>query len=347
VRDTGIGIPQEKQAAIFSPFLQADSSTTRLYGGTGLGLTISARLVELMRGRIWLDSMPGEGSTFHFTLRLGLQDARNGGRTPPDADAAKERPARPLEVLLIEDNALNRRLAQLAIEKAGHRVLPLDNGAAGLDALARGRFDLVLMDVQMPRMDGIETTRRIREAEKSRGGHVQVIALTAHAMTRDRERCLQAGMDGYLVKPIQAASLIEAVERFHRSASPAQRRVDADALDRSALLERISGDGKLLGEITELFMHEAGRLIRDIRAAIEARDAAEFARCVHTLRGMLRSLSADSAAQLAETLQSLDPASDQQRTAEACEKLVQALAGVKADLRGLAGEVGLSEAAQG
>ncbi len=339
VSDTGIGIPDDKQAAIFAPFLQADTSTTRVYGGTGLGLTISARLVEMMGGRIWLDSRPGEGSTFHFTVRLGLQDGRaaESESEPGPAGAAQaleRRAAQALQVLLIEDNVVNRKLAQITLEKAGHKVAAVDSGAAGLQALERERFDLVLMDVQMPRMDGVATTRAIRDAEQRSGGHVPIIALTAHAMARDRERCLQAGMDGYLAKPIAPATLLEAVERLHIAASREPPAGTAGALDRSALLERAGGDAQLIG----LFSSEAGKMMAAIRQAIAAGDAERFAHTVHTLRGMLRNLSARAADELAAMLQSLDVKISRERAEAICERLDQALAGLHAELRSLARE---------
>src|SRR5258708_3283187 len=215
--------------------LAIQAPVARVYGGTRLGLTISAGPVEMMRGRIWLDSKPGEGSTFHFTVRLGLLDERQVPTAElARAGAAFERRARQeLEVLLIEDNAVNRKLAQIALEKAGHKVLAVDNGTSALGELERGRFDLVLMDVQMPRMDGLETTRAIREAEKRNGGHVPIIALTAHALARDRERCLQAGMDGYLVKPIQPANLLEAIANTHIAAPPPPPPLPEPLLNRS------------------------------------------------------------------------------------------------------------------
>ncbi len=354
VSDTGIGIPAEKQAAIFAPFQQADNSTTRVYGGTGLGLTISARLVEMMRGRIWLESKPGEGSTFHFTVRLGLPQGNRALKAAAEfaragaAAAALEGPGRrELEVLLVEDNAVNRKLAQVTLEKEGHKVLAVDNGADGLEALKRGRFDLVLMDVQMPRMDGIETTRAIRETEKRTGGHVPVIALTAHAMPGDRDRCLQAGMDGYLIKPILPANLLEAIERLHIAVSrqPPLSPEPRDALDRSALLSRVDGDVQLLGEITELFMSESGKLMTGIRDAIRAGDAEGFGRGVHTLRGMLRSLSGNAAEELAGLLQALDPEKERQRAEATCDLLDEAIAGLKAGLSSLAEEAESSGAA--
>jgi signal transduction histidine kinase/HPt (histidine-containing phosphotransfer) domain-containing protein len=354
VSDTGIGIAAEKQAAIFAPFQQADNSTTRVYGGTGLGLTISAHLVEMMRGRIWLDSKPGEGSTFHFTVRLGLPQGNRALKAAAEFERAgaaatvlKGPGGQGFEVLLVEDNAVNRKLAQVTLEKEGYKVLAVDNGAGGLEALKRGHFDLVLMDVQMPRMDGIETTRAIRETEKLTGGHVPVIALTAHAMPADRERCLQAGMDGYLVKPILPANLLEAIEKLHIAVSrqPLLLPEPRDALDRSALLNRVDGDAQLLGEITELFMGESGKLMSGIRDAIRAGDIEGFGRCVHTLRGMLRSLSGNAAEELAGRLQALDPEKEQQRAEATCDLLDQAIAGLKARLSSLAEEAESSGAA--
>jgi CheY-like chemotaxis protein len=196
-------------------------------------------------------------------------------------------------------------------------------------------------------MDGIETTRAIRETEKLTGGHVPVIALTAHAMPADRERCLQAGMDGYLVKPILPANLLEAIEKLHIAVSrqPLLLPEPRDALDRSALLNRVDGDAQLLGEITELFMGESGKLMSGIRDAIRAGDIEGFGRGVHTLRGMLRSLSGNAAEELAGRLQALDPEKEQQRAEATCDLLDQAIAGLKARLSSLAEEAESSGAA--
>src|SRR2546430_6857206 len=232
VRDTGVGIPAEKQAAVFAPFRQVDASTTRHYGGTGLGLTISARLVAMIRGRIWLESTPGKGSTFHFTVRFGLaeraaEEPVHRG-TPAVARRALPRPDAPkLAVLLVEDKSVNRRLAQIVLARHGHAITAVASGAAAPQALQHGRFDLILMDVQMPGMDGIDTTRAIRQSEQRCGRRLPIIALTAHAMAGDRERCLDAGMDGYLVKPIHPTALLDAVERL--GLRPEQAGADADA----------------------------------------------------------------------------------------------------------------------
>ena len=216
VSDNGIGIPPEKQALVFAPFEQADASTTRKYGGTGLGLAISARLVRLMKGRIWVESpWPDEsgklrrGCAFHFNVTLGI------GETMPAAagDAASEGPPASLRILLAEDNLVNQRVAVALLQKRGHSVQVAGSGKQVLEKLAAGgEFDLILMDVQMPELDGIETTLRIREQEKGSGRHIRILAMTAHAMSGDREHCLEAGMDGYLSKPIQPVELFGALE---------------------------------------------------------------------------------------------------------------------------------------
>jgi two-component system sensor histidine kinase/response regulator len=357
--DTGIGIAPEKLKLIFAPFTQADASTTRKYGGTGLGLTISTRLVELMGGKIWVESTVGRGAEFHFTVRLGVANAKPivlGTIAPPevlrgvkvlivddnktnrrilsgmllrwemkpvlveggaealaelatalqegapfpliitdllmpamdgfglierirqkpelatptimmltsaghrgDAVRCKElgvaaylmKPIRQselreaiarvlgarghegaiplvtryslgdardpdaiLRILLAEDNAVNQRLATRLLEKRGHRVMVAANGHEAIDAYAKETFDLVLMDVQMPEMDGFEATAAIREKEKATGTRLPIIALTAHAMKGDRERCLAAGMDGYLSKPIRSQELDEILDTY-------------------------------------------------------------------------------------------------------------------------------------
>jgi PAS domain S-box-containing protein len=206
VSDTGIGIPTEKRVAIFSPFTQADSSTTRMYGGTGLGLTISARLVEMMGGRIWLESEVGQGSRFHFTVRFKVSGKRAESRLMVPLI---EQPAQPtyLHILLAEDNRINQLVATRSLEKMGHSVVVVGNGKEALLLLKTGSFDLVLMDIQMPEMDGLTATARIRDAETITHAHIPIIAMTAHAMKGDRERCLAAGMDGYISKPVIALEL--------------------------------------------------------------------------------------------------------------------------------------------
>jgi PAS domain S-box-containing protein len=219
VSDSGIGIAANACKMIFDPFTQADSSTTRTFGGTGLGLAISARLVRMMGGEIWVESELRRGSQFHFTARLDAahvaEEAAN--RLGIVATPAGSRPLAPmpgwsLRVLLAEDNAVNRLVVTRLLEKQGHQVVAATTGREALAALGKENYDVVLMDVQMPDMDGFEATRTIRTMEKQTGRHQQIIALTAHAMIGDRERCLEAGMDAYLSKPISPLELDELLE---------------------------------------------------------------------------------------------------------------------------------------
>jgi signal transduction histidine kinase/AmiR/NasT family two-component response regulator len=206
VSDTGIGIPANKQAAIFDSFSQADASTTRRFGGTGLGLSIASQLTRLMGGRIWVNSVPNIGSVFHVEIPFQL--------APVDALPALQISAstqhegfRPLRVLLAEDNAVNALLASVLLKKAGHHVTHVVTGRKALDALAVNEFDIILMDVQMPDMDGMEATGLIRRAEVATGRHIAIVAFTAHAMAEDRKRFMAAGADGYLTKPFSPEQL--------------------------------------------------------------------------------------------------------------------------------------------
>ncbi|HEX2066975.1 MAG TPA: ATP-binding protein, partial [Candidatus Thermoplasmatota archaeon] len=210
VADTGMGIPPEKFDRLFRSFSQVDSSTTRTHGGTGLGLAISKRLVELMGGRIWAESTPGKGSTFHFTL--------NASQAIPPVPAAASAfapdpapPPRGLAVLLAEDNPVNQRVALRMLERLGLAADVAGNGEEAVDAVQRRAYDVVLMDVQMPRLDGFGATRRIRALPLARQPYI--VAMTADAMPGDRERCLEAGMDDYLSKPVRMEALGEALGR--------------------------------------------------------------------------------------------------------------------------------------
>jgi signal transduction histidine kinase len=223
VRDTGIGIPVEKHQAILEPFTQADGSTTREYGGSGLGLAITKQMVALMGGHLWLESVVGQGSTVHCTMRLGIDQAPPAPTWPlPRHDRATgPMTRRPLQILVAEDHPVNQRLITRLLEKQGHAVVVVGNGHAAVEALAQQAFDLILMDVQMPDMDGLEATAAIRAQEQARVTHIPIIALTAHALQGDQERCLAAGMDDYVAKPITPADLAAAIARqFDPDAEP-------------------------------------------------------------------------------------------------------------------------------
>jgi PAS domain S-box-containing protein len=208
VRDTGIGISREKRETIFAPFYQVDGSSTRKHGGTGLGLTIASRLVQLMDGRLWVKSELGAGSTFHFTVGFGAGAAAIKAQ---EQTAVQDGTQRSLRILVVEDNPVNRKVAVGILQKRGHLVQTAENGLEALRALETGPFDVVLMDIQMPEMDGLQATAAIREMERTSGAHLPIVAMTAHAMKGDREICLAAGMDAYLTKPIMPKDLFVAL----------------------------------------------------------------------------------------------------------------------------------------
>jgi len=226
VRDTGLGISIDKQKHIFEAFAQEDTSITRRFGGTGLGLTISSSLVNLMGGRIWLDSELGQGSTFHFTAVLGMT-AQNSLQplvnpavtTQPSPEAPAQRT---LQVLLVEDHLINQKLATSLIERWGHRVSIANNGQEAVDALLEQAFDLVFMDMQMPVMDGLEATRRIRSEEQSSGRQrVPIVAMTANAMQTDIDSCMEAGMDDFISKPFKPQDLQQRLTHYAAASTPA------------------------------------------------------------------------------------------------------------------------------
>ncbi|HEX9002624.1 MAG TPA: response regulator [Blastocatellia bacterium] len=448
VSDTGIGIQPEKQARIFEAFTQADGSTTRQYGGTGLGLTISSQLVALMGGRLWVESEPDGGSTFHFTAHfrvqqhsskraahseqinltglpilvvddnatnrrilqstltnwglepvlvesghealLALDQAREAGKpfalvlfdyhmpemdgftlateirrrprmagTPlimltsagqgsewdrrreigiaacltkpvrqaellnaiirilgklpvtPRSAAVRAAPFLPairnksLRILLAEDNGVNQRLAIRLLEKQGHRVAAANNGREALAALAAERFDLVLMDIQMPEMDGFEATASIREQERATGNHLPIIAMTAHAMKGDRERCLEAGMDEYISKPIQSEELFRLIAELVPISEQPKQEPGAVVFDQAAALAQVEGDQELLAELVELFIADCPRLLAEIRQAIAQGQALALAHAAHSLKGAASNFRASGVVVLTQQLEDL------------------------------------------
>jgi len=208
VRDTGIGIPAGMQEAIFQPFTQADSSTTRRYGGTGLGLSICRKLVALMEGKLQVESEPPGGSTFSFTVRMPV--AAVAESPAPAAECRLPRSQRPLRILVAEDNPVNRKVASRLLERMGHQVDAAWDGQQAVVAVEQIEYDLVLMDCQMPNMDGYEATRAIRRL--ARGRRLPIVAMTANALAHDRQRCLDAGMDGFLAKPVSTQHLFDLLE---------------------------------------------------------------------------------------------------------------------------------------
>jgi len=458
VEDTGIGIPAAKQAVIFDSFAQADGSTTRTHGGTGLGLAIAVELVKKMGGRMWVESKPGAGTTFHFTAPLPLKEspllpaidearelaglramvvdnnptnrrivggmlanwqmrptlvgtasaaldelaraARNRNpfavviidaampeldgfalaariqehpnlntarvmmlpSAPPQGAVARctalgisgiltkpvaqaellgaillsrstpravrpapaPEPANParrgLRILLAEDNTVNRALAAGILEKRGHELIRATNGREALEASRDPNIDLILMDVQMPEMDGFEATRCIRDEQEKTGRHVPIVAMTAHAMAGDRERCLEAGMDDYLSKPLQKELLLKLVDRVtsHTEARPAAKAAsatmretvsapapakDEPPFDREALYERFDGDQDTLREVASLFARDTPRFLKQIHEGISHRCPAPIMHAAHTLLSTFGALGAHKAHELTRRLE--------------------------------------------
>jgi CheY-like chemotaxis protein len=215
VRDTGIGIPKEKQDLIFHPFSQADASTTRRFGGTGLGLTIAQKLVRLMGAELEVRSQPSLGSVFFFEVEFPVAEAPKQIGPGPSSPEIKTVDTAPLNILVAEDNLINQKLISRILEKAGHTICLASNGEEALRAYKQGDFDLVLMDIQMPVKSGLEAVAGIRMVESETGrAKVPIVALTAHALEGDRERFLSLGMDGYIAKPIEREELFRVIKSY-------------------------------------------------------------------------------------------------------------------------------------
>jgi CheY-like chemotaxis protein len=215
VCDTGMGIPADKMGLIFEAFRQADGSNTRKYGGTGLGLTISSRLVEVMGGHIWAESEPGKGSVFHFTAEF--QSASPAMQPPRAANPTETRQPvsvgpRPLSILLAEDNPISQKITAKLLESRGHRVTTVENGREVLAILERGDFDVLLMDIQMPLMDGLECAAEIRSRERKSGGRIAIVAITGHTANGYDTRYSQCGMDEFVLKPLRPKELFHAID---------------------------------------------------------------------------------------------------------------------------------------
>ena len=288
VCDTGIGISAGQQDNIFDAFAQADGSMARRYGGTGLGLAICKRLVELMDGTIWVESNIGRGSTFHFTIQLeiGGQIRVHEHQKSTSETVRQNSAVQYLNVLAAEDNPVNQELVRQLLQKGGHTVTMVENGRDALEAIKLDKYDVVLMDVQMPEMDGFEATIRIRDAESTTDRHLPIIAMTANAMTGDKERCLDVGMDSYIAKPVQAAALIEALNGVTNGAESTLRtesiNVDTPlAFDKALVLEQFGGDVILVERIGELFLLGVDAQMQDISNTITDSNALELREAAH------------------------------------------------------------------
>lgn len=320
VTDDGIGIPRDKLVSIFDAFSQADSSTTRKYGGTGLGLAICKQLVQLMGGTIWAESEEGKGSTFHFTAKFARTNQEIESANPPLLPAEK---MHPLDILLVEDNITNQKVATALLGKWNHRVTLAETGKAALAMLREQAFDVVLMDMQMPEMDGLEATRHIRATEKKTGGHVPVVAMTANATQGDRERCLEAGMDDYVSKPIQAKELTAVLDRVSpkKAAAPAKFPASGKKFDYSAALE--ASNQETLRTAGGVFLEHYRGELKKIRSAIAGEDAPALVRNAHALKGLLGYFSATPAINMCIQLEKLGNENDFEAASDLCDKLEQ------------------------
>ncbi|HKY35292.1 MAG TPA: ATP-binding protein [Polyangiaceae bacterium] len=342
VRDTGIGIPADRLPSVFEPFTQVERLGTM--SGTGLGLTISAQLVALMGGEIRVKSTVGTGSVFYVELdfpRANL-DAESLATSTVKSTGRYQSPSR-LRVLVAEDNAVNARVVRHFLEKVGSQVTVAENGSIALEQALSGDYHLILLDVQMPELTGIEVCQQIREHEKALGGHRPIVMLTAQAMKGDREECLAAGADDYLTKPVTRRTLFSAIARLmdqgafgHSSSShlpivtltgeSSSGKIEAAApapesisipglsldvplatgvLDRVELLARVDGDRALLLEIVRLFVEERPALLEAMESALRDGNAQELAKAAHKAKGAFGSLSAPLAQRAAVELELL------------------------------------------
>ncbi len=300
VTDTGIGIPNDYQKMIFDVFTQADSSSTRKYGGNGLGLALCSHLVGMMNGKIWVESEEGKGSAFYFTAHFGLlsEAGEKAAESEPAQEISQVNKQPSLGILVAEDNLVNQRLTAGLLQKAGHRVTIASNGRAALDMIGKQAYDLVFMDVQMPDMDGYETTRVIREREKDTERHIPVIALTAHAMKGDRERCIEAGMDDYLSKPLKKRELFEVIVKYFPAVAgevasePVRQSGKNEVIDRDGALALLDGDAELLDQIWEAFIEDLPRRREALKESVENDDTVLFEREAHSLKSVAGSIGA-------------------------------------------------------
>jgi PAS domain S-box-containing protein len=325
VIDTGIGIPTDKQVVIFQAFEQADTSTTREFGGTGLGLAISSRLVGLMGGSIRLTSEVGKGSDFGFELEFPLSN-ESEARAQKQLHAFPMTTIRPLDILLAEDSPTNQTLAVAILNKSGHKATVANNGVEAFNMFKTQTFDVVLMDVQMPEMDGIEAAREVRRFEQQNGREqTPIIALTAHVMQEDRRRCAEAGMDGYLSKPLRPSELRselsrllgsdedpESTDEAIESVAPAKavQPDEGGLINWSHARKSTLDDPDLLLDIVSAVQEELPALVTQLRTALTETDYKKVFRLAHTIKGALRTFDAKEPMSQCEKLERLARSED-------------------------------------
>lgn len=304
IRDTGIGIQPDQVARLFSAFTQADASTTRKYGGTGLGLAISKQLVEMMGGTIGAESAAGGGSRFWFTAMFEVPQtdapAVSSGQRRLRSPAVTGLPDRCLRILVAEDNAINREVALAQLEKLGARADAVVNGAEAVAAVRSGGYDLVLMDCEMPEMDGFEATRTIRHSLAS---SIPIIAVTADAMPADRERCLREGMNDYIAKPVDVSELKAALSKWLPTAGRGETAAKS-TFHAEALLGRLMGDRHLAATVVNRFIEDVPTQLNVLRERLERADAEGTRRQAHTLKGASATVAAEDLRDIALGIES-------------------------------------------
>ena len=351
VRDTGIGIAPESVKSLFQPFVQADSSTTRHFGGTGLGLSIVRGLVEMMGGQVGADSQPGAGSRFWFVLPLMdvSATAPRADKPAPDVHWAARRFRG--KVLLVEDNAVNQKVAQRFLERLGCEVELAENGEQGIRAWEAGRFDVVLMDIQMPVMDGYTATRLIREKECI-DRHTPIVALTANAMTGQLERCLEAGMDGLLTKPIAIDRLREVLDRIGLAVPEDEVLAEKDvaalvgapaqpsAVDIAQLSELAREDQEFVQSVVLSFEKSMAQLLATMHLAASRGEAQQVARAAHQVKGAAANLRATVLSSLAAEIEASAKTMSQAQMQERLNRLALEIGRATAALQNFAAATG-------
>jgi CheY-like chemotaxis protein/HPt (histidine-containing phosphotransfer) domain-containing protein len=314
VQDSGIGIPSDRMDLLFKPFSQLDGSHTRKYGGTGLGLAICKEFINLMGGDIGVDSTKNVGSKFYFTLQLeqgdkekvvspdSLVPSGSEGKGRIEFSENKTRLTKDsrgtFKILLAEDNFINQKVALRIMSEAGYKADAVMNGLQAVKAAEDNRYDVILMDVQMPEMDGMTATKRIREL-KSENGNVPIIAITAHALMGDKEKCIEAGMDDYLSKPIRSEVLIQKIDKWlkvqvdTKEAEDKSKSLDKDVIFDFAHLEKMSaGDKEFEADLIETYLGDVVNRFQTLEAAIEESVSTKVINEAHTIKGASYSVGA-------------------------------------------------------